>query len=259
MARIHPSAVVDPAARLADDVEVGPFAVVGPHVAIGPGTVIGPHAVVTGHTTLGARNRVFQFTSIGEIPQDRKYGGEPTRTSIGDDNVFREFVSIHAGTAQDRGVTSIGDGNLVPRLRPHRARLRRRQPDDLLEQRAARRPRRRRRLGRARGLRRRPPVLPPRRALDGRRRLDRAAGRSALRHRRRLSRQGGGHQQRGPAPARVHPGADPRGATRLQDRSTARGTRSTTRSSELADMARDEPVLAPLVAFLAVPGRGIVR
>jgi UDP-N-acetylglucosamine acyltransferase len=111
MPRVHPSAVVDPAARLADDVEVGPFAVVGPHVTAGPGTVIGPHAVVTGHTTLGARNRVFQFTSIGEIPQDRKYGGEPTRTSIGDDNVFREFVSIHAGTAQDRGVTSIGNGN----------------------------------------------------------------------------------------------------------------------------------------------------
>jgi UDP-N-acetylglucosamine acyltransferase len=68
--------------------------------------------VITGRTSLGARNRVFQFASIGEIPQDRKYGGEPTTTTIGDDNVFREFVTIHAGTAQDRGDTSIGNGNL---------------------------------------------------------------------------------------------------------------------------------------------------
>ena len=81
-------------------------------VRIGPGSVIGPHVVITGRTSVGARNRVFQFTSIGEIPQDRKYGGEPTTTTIGDDNVFREFVTIHAGTAQDRGDTSIGNGNL---------------------------------------------------------------------------------------------------------------------------------------------------
>ena len=112
MSRIHPTALVDPKAELAVDVEVGPYSIVGARVTIGAGSVIGPHAVITGRTSLGARNRVFQFTSIGEIPQDRKYGGEPTTTTIGDDNVFREYVTIHAGTAQDRGDTSIGDGNL---------------------------------------------------------------------------------------------------------------------------------------------------
>src|SRR5512146_213318 len=112
MARIHPTALVDPGARLADDVEIGPYSVVGPDVAIGAGTVVGPHVVLVGRTTVVARNRFFQFSSIGEIPQDRKYGGEPTTTTIGDDNVFREFVSIHAGTAQDRGDTALGNGNL---------------------------------------------------------------------------------------------------------------------------------------------------
>src|SRR5512144_1593328 len=113
MGSIHPSAVVDPGARLAADVEIGAYSIVGAHVTIGAGTVIGPHAVVTGHTTLGARNKIFQFASVGEIPQDRKYGGEPTTTVIGDDNVIREYVSIHAGTAQDRGTTTIGNGNLL--------------------------------------------------------------------------------------------------------------------------------------------------
>jgi UDP-N-acetylglucosamine acyltransferase len=111
--RIHATALVDPAAELAPDVEVGAFSIVGPQVRVGAGTVIGPHAIVTGRTTIGARNRIFQFTSIGEIPQDRKYGGEPTTTVIGDDNVIREYVSVHAGTAQDRGTTTIGNGNLV--------------------------------------------------------------------------------------------------------------------------------------------------
>ncbi len=112
MARIHPTALVAPGARLADDVEVGPYSVVGPDVVLGAGTVVMSHVVLTGRTTVGARNRFFQFSSIGEIPQDRKYGGEPTSTTIGDDNVFREFVSINAGTAQDRGDTAIGNGNL---------------------------------------------------------------------------------------------------------------------------------------------------
>jgi UDP-N-acetylglucosamine acyltransferase len=112
MARIHPTALVAPGARLADDVEVGPYSVVGPDVVLGAGTVVMSHVVLTGRTTVGARNRFFQFSSIGEIPQDRKYGGEPTSTTIGDDNVFREFVSINAGTAQDRGDTAIGSGNL---------------------------------------------------------------------------------------------------------------------------------------------------
>ena len=113
MPRIHAHAAVDPGAELADDVEVGAFSIVGPHVRIGAGTVVGPHAVITGRTTLGARNRIFQFTSIGDIPQDRKYGGEPTTTVIGDDNVVREYVSIHAGTAQHRGSTTIGNANLL--------------------------------------------------------------------------------------------------------------------------------------------------
>ena len=112
MARIHPMALVEPGARLGEDVEIGPYSVVGPQVAIGAGTVVGPHVVLAGHTTIGERNRFFQFSSIGEIPQDRKYGGEPTTTTIGDDNVFREFVSIHAGTVQDRGDTAVGSGNL---------------------------------------------------------------------------------------------------------------------------------------------------
>ena len=112
MPRIHSTAIVDSAAELAADVEVGPYSIVGPHVTVGAGTVIGPHAVVTGRTTIGARNRIFQFSSVGETPQDRKYGGEPTTTVIGDDNVIREFVSIHAGTAQDRGTTTIGGNNL---------------------------------------------------------------------------------------------------------------------------------------------------
>jgi UDP-N-acetylglucosamine acyltransferase len=111
MATIHPTAQVAPGARLADDVVVGAFAIVGPEVEVGPGTSIAPHALVTGRTRLGARNRVFQFASVGDVPQDRKYGGEPTRTVLGDDNVVREFVSIHAGTAQDRGETTIGNGN----------------------------------------------------------------------------------------------------------------------------------------------------
>jgi UDP-N-acetylglucosamine acyltransferase len=109
--RIHPTALVDAGARIAGDVDIGAYSIVGPDVTIGAGTRIGPHVVVTGRTTIGARNRVFQFASVGEIPQDRKYGGEPTATVIGDDNVIREFVTIHAGTAQDRGVTTIGNGN----------------------------------------------------------------------------------------------------------------------------------------------------
>lgn len=112
MPSVHPTALVEPGAELAGDVEIGPYSIIGAGVRLGPGTQIGPHAVIVGRTTIGARNRVFQFASIGDIPQDRKYGGEPTTTTLGDDNVVREYVSIHAGTAQDRGDTSIGDRNL---------------------------------------------------------------------------------------------------------------------------------------------------
>ncbi len=112
MSEIHPTALVDPSAKLASDVAIGPYSIVGADVVIGAGSVIGPHAVVGARTTLGRRNRIFQFASIGEIAQDRKYGGEPTTTTIGDDNTFREYATVHAGTAQDRGDTWIGDGNL---------------------------------------------------------------------------------------------------------------------------------------------------
>src|SRR4029079_12528036 len=98
MPRVHATALVDPKAELADDVEVGPYSIVGPHVRAGPGTIVGPHVVLTGRTRLGERNRLFQFTSIGEIPQDRKYGGEPTTTTIGDDNIFSECATNPAWT-----------------------------------------------------------------------------------------------------------------------------------------------------------------
>ena len=113
MTGIHPTAQIDPSAKLAAGVEVGAVSIVGPQVVLGAGTVVGPHVVITGRTTIGARNRIFQFASIGEIPQDMKYGGEPTTTVIGDDNVIREYVSIHAGTVQDRGTTTIGNSNLL--------------------------------------------------------------------------------------------------------------------------------------------------
>ncbi|MBS0325459.1 MAG: acyl-ACP--UDP-N-acetylglucosamine O-acyltransferase [Proteobacteria bacterium] len=112
MASVHPTALVEPGASLADDVAIGAYSIIGAEVRVGAGTRIGPHAVIVGRTTIGVRNRVFQFASVGDIPQDRKYGGESTTTTIGDDNVIREYVSIHAGTAQDRGDTAIGDGNL---------------------------------------------------------------------------------------------------------------------------------------------------
>lgn len=111
MAAIHPTALIEPGAQLAAGVNVGAYSVVGAQVSIGAATEIGAHVVLSGHTTLGARNRVFPFASIGAIAQDRKYGGEPTTTTIGDDNVFREYVSVHAGTLQDRGDTAIGNGN----------------------------------------------------------------------------------------------------------------------------------------------------
>lgn len=111
MTGVHTSAIVAAGATLARGVEIGPFTVVGPEVWIGEGTVVGAHVVLSGRTTLGRNNRVFPFASIGDIPQDRKYTGDPTRTSIGDDNVIREYVTINAGTTQDRGVTTIGNGN----------------------------------------------------------------------------------------------------------------------------------------------------
>lgn len=109
---IDARAEVSPRAELAPDVSVGPYSVIGPHVTIGPGTVIGPHAVLNGPTTIGPGNRIFQFASIGDAPQDKKYGGEPTRLEIGARNVFREFTTVNRGTTHGDGVTRIGDDNL---------------------------------------------------------------------------------------------------------------------------------------------------
>lgn len=109
---IHPTAVIAPDAQLGAGCEVGPFAVIGEGVRIGAGCRIGPHTLVRGPCEIGADNRIFQFASVGEDPQDKKYGGEPTRLVIGDRNVIREGATIHRGTVQDRGETVIGDDNL---------------------------------------------------------------------------------------------------------------------------------------------------
>jgi UDP-N-acetylglucosamine acyltransferase len=109
---IDPRALIDPAAELAPGVEVGPYSVIGAEVVIGAGTRIGPHAVIKGATRIGANNRIYQFASIGDDPQDKKYAGERTRLEIGNGNVFREFCTINRGTVQDAGVTRIGDDNL---------------------------------------------------------------------------------------------------------------------------------------------------
>ena len=110
---IHPQAVVDPKAELAADVEVGPFSYIGPGVEIDSGTVVNSHACIKGPTKIGKRNRIFQFASVGEDCQDKKYKGEPTRLEIGDDNHIRECCTIHRGTVQDEGVTRIGSRNLI--------------------------------------------------------------------------------------------------------------------------------------------------
>jgi UDP-N-acetylglucosamine acyltransferase len=113
MARIHATAQVDPRAQLGQDVEVAAFALVGPHVRIDEGSRIGPHCVIDGHTTIGRGNNIFQGSSIGSPPQDKKYAGEPTRLEIGAGNTIREFCTINTGTVQDAGVTRIGDDNWI--------------------------------------------------------------------------------------------------------------------------------------------------
>lgn len=109
---IHPTALVDPKAEVDSSVEIGPFCVVGPHVKIGAGSVIKSHVVLNGHTTIGNHNEIYQFASVGEANQDKKYKGEPTKLIIGDHNVIRENATIHRGTVQDQGVTQIGSHNL---------------------------------------------------------------------------------------------------------------------------------------------------
>jgi UDP-N-acetylglucosamine acyltransferase len=109
---IHPTAAIDPSAQLEEGVEVGAYAIIGPEVRIGSGTRVGPHALVRGPSVLGRDNEIFQFASVGEDPQDKKYGGEQTTLTMGDRNVVRECATIHRGTVQGGGETRIGDDNL---------------------------------------------------------------------------------------------------------------------------------------------------
>jgi UDP-N-acetylglucosamine acyltransferase len=110
---IHSTAIIHPGAKLGERVEVGPYSIIGEHVEISDNTWIGPHVVVTGHTRIGRENRIFQFSSIGEIPQDKKYAGEPTWLEIGDRNVIRECCTFNCGTVQDVGVTRLGSDNWI--------------------------------------------------------------------------------------------------------------------------------------------------
>ncbi|HCP77473.1 MAG: acyl-[acyl-carrier-protein]--UDP-N-acetylglucosamine O-acyltransferase [Pusillimonas sp.] len=110
---IHPTALVAPEAQLADGVSVGPYSIIGPNVTIGEGTEVGPHCVIDGHTTIGRNNTFYRFCSIGGMPQDKKYQGEPTRLEIGDGNMVREYVTINTGTVQDVGVTRVGSDNWI--------------------------------------------------------------------------------------------------------------------------------------------------
>jgi len=110
---IHPTAIVSPRARLGSNVTVGAYAVIGEHVEIGDDTSVGPHTVVTGRTRIGRDNRIYQFCSIGEAPQDKKYAGEATELHIGDRNTIREFCTLNVGTAQDVGITRIGNDNWI--------------------------------------------------------------------------------------------------------------------------------------------------
>lgn len=112
MTMIHPTAIIDPAATLAPTVSVGPYSVIGPGVEIGAGTSIGPHVVIQGPTKIGCDNKIYQFASVGEVPQDMKFQGEETYLEMGDRNVIREFCTINRGTAQDKSMTKIGSDNL---------------------------------------------------------------------------------------------------------------------------------------------------
>ena len=111
MAEIHPTAIVEPGAELAEGVTIGPYSIVREPVRVGAGTRVGPHCVIEGRTTIGRDNRIFQFVSLGAVPQDKKYAGEPTTLEIGDRNTIREYCNFNLGTVQDAGTTRIGDDN----------------------------------------------------------------------------------------------------------------------------------------------------
>ena len=110
---IHPTAIIDSRAQLDPSVSVGAYTVIGPHVSIKAGTTVGPHCVIEGHTTIGRDNRIFQFNSLGAIPQDKKYAGEPCELIIGDRNNIREFCTFNIGSPGDVGVTRVGDDNWI--------------------------------------------------------------------------------------------------------------------------------------------------
>jgi UDP-N-acetylglucosamine acyltransferase len=113
MTNIHPTAIVDPAAQLEDGVEIGAYTLIGPHVRIGTNTRVAAHCVIEGRTTIGPDNRIFQYCSLGAVPQDKKYAGEPTELHIGARNTIREFCTFNLGTAQDSAVTRVGDDNWI--------------------------------------------------------------------------------------------------------------------------------------------------
>ncbi|HBI82672.1 acyl-ACP--UDP-N-acetylglucosamine O-acyltransferase [Orrella sp. NBD-18] len=110
---IHQTALVDPLAQLHPTVSVGPYSIIGPNVKIGAHSEVGSHCVIDGHTTIGEYNRFYRFCSIGGMPQDKKYAGEPTELIIGDRNMVREYVTINTGTIQDGGVTTVGSDNWI--------------------------------------------------------------------------------------------------------------------------------------------------
>jgi UDP-N-acetylglucosamine acyltransferase len=112
VATIHPTAIVDPSAELGEGVSIGPYSIIGAEVVLGAGTRVGPHAVVMGPTRMGRDNQVFQFASVGEVPQDKKFSGERTFLEVGDRNVFRECCTVSRGTVTGANVTRIGSDNL---------------------------------------------------------------------------------------------------------------------------------------------------
>tara|TARA_B110000503_G_scaffold31524_1_gene50935 strand:+ start:2345 stop:3139 length:795 start_codon:yes stop_codon:yes gene_type:complete len=113
MSLIHATAIIDPQAQLDSSVRVGPYTVIGPHVQIGAGTQVGSHCVIEGRTTIGDNNHIFQFNSIGAIPQDKKYAGEPCELVVGNNNTIREFCTLNIGSPGDLGVTRVGDDNWI--------------------------------------------------------------------------------------------------------------------------------------------------
>jgi UDP-N-acetylglucosamine acyltransferase len=113
MSKIHPTAIISSSAEIDSSVTVGPYSVIGPHVRLGEGTTVASHCVIEGHTTIGRDNRIFQFSSLGAVPQDKKYNNEPCELVIGDRNTIREFCTFNIGSPGDRAVTSVGNDNWI--------------------------------------------------------------------------------------------------------------------------------------------------